>query len=191
MAKYKTVPITQADLIEFLNDQSDFSFEIKVLQALIESGFSCEHGGTYNDANINIPRQFDIRATKIFGKYFIRLAVECKNLRENFPLLISWRGCPRQIRTDNGPEFISHRLANWAKERNIRITHIQPGKPAQNAYIERFNRTFREDVLDAYLFSSLREVREIAEHWLEEYNAIRPHEALKGLSPYQYAEQYA
>lgn len=105
-------------------------------------------------------------------------------------MLISWRGCPRQIRTDNGPEFISHRLATWAKERNIRITHIQPGKPAQNAYIERFNRTFREDVLDAYLFSSLREVREIAERWLEEYNAIRPHEALKGMSPYQYAEKY-
>jgi putative transposase len=106
-------------------------------------------------------------------------------------MLISWRGCPRQMRMDNGPEFISHRLENWARERKIIMVHIQPGKPAQNAYIERFNRTFREDVLDAYLFSSLKEVREITEEWLEEYNAIRPHEALRGLSPYQYADQYA
>lgn len=53
--------------------------------------------------------------------------------------------------------------------------------------LERVNRTFREDILDAYLFDSLSEVREIAEEWLEEYNAVRPHEALQGLPPYQYA----
>jgi len=106
-------------------------------------------------------------------------------------MLITWRGCPGQIRMDNGPELISHRLEQWAKERKIALAHIQPGKPAQNAYIERFNRTFREDVLDAYLFTSINEAREIAEQWLEEYNAIRPHEALQGLSPYQYAAKHA
>ena len=106
-------------------------------------------------------------------------------------MLISWRGCHGQIRMDNGPELISHRLEQWAEERKITLAHIQPGKPAQNAFIERFNRTFREDVLDAYLFSSLTEAREIAEVWLEEYNAIRPHKALQGLSPYQYALDHA
>ena len=104
-------------------------------------------------------------------------------------MIISWRGCPKQIRLDNGPEFISHRLENWAREHNIELIHIQPGKPAQNAYIERFNRTYREDILNAYLFNSLKEVRDISEQWLEEYNAVRPHEALHGLSPYQYAIQ--
>ena len=78
-------------------------------------------------------------------------------------MLIAWRACPGQIRMDNGPELISHRLEQWANERKIILAHIQPGKPAQNVYIEKFNRTFREDILDAYLFSSLNEVREITE----------------------------
>jgi putative transposase len=103
--------------------------------------------------------------------------------------LLLWRAAPKQIRMDNGPELISQRLGNWAKAKQIELIHIQPGKPAQNAYIERFNRTFREDVLDAYLFDSLNEVRTITEHWLEEYNTIRPHEALQGLSPRQFTIQ--
>ena len=102
-------------------------------------------------------------------------------------MLLLWRGAPKQIRMDNGPELISHRLETWAREHGIELAHIQPGKPAQNAYIERFNRTFREDVLDAYLFSTLEEVRQVVEPWIEEYNAVRPHESLQGLSPYQFA----
>lgn len=79
---------------------------------------------------------------------------------------------------DNGPELISHKIADWAARHDVESAFIQPDKPAQNAYIERFNRTFREDVLDAFLFNSLQEVREITEQWIEEYNAIRPHDAL-------------
>jgi putative transposase len=105
--------------------------------------------------------------------------------------LMDWRTAPRKIRMDNGPELISQRLENWAEEKQIELLHIQPGKPAQNAYIERFNRTFREDVLDAYLFDNLQEVREITEHWLEDYNTVRPHDALQGLSPYQFKHQNA
>jgi putative transposase len=97
------------------------------------------------------------------------------------------RGLPKQIRMDNGPELISSALANWANQRSVDLVHIQPGKPAQNAYIERFNRTFREDILYAYVFQTLEEVRELVEPWIEEYNAIRPHESLQGLSPHQFA----
>jgi len=105
--------------------------------------------------------------------------------------LLSWRGKPAKIRMDNGPELISQRLEYWAQEKQIELFHIQPGKPAQNAYIERFNRTYREDVLDAYSFDDLQEVRHITELWLEEYNTIRPHEALQGMPPRQFALQNA
>lgn len=97
------------------------------------------------------------------------------------------RGYPKQIRSDNGPEFLSHRTREWASNHQVHWHFIQPGKPAQNAFIERFNRTFREEVLDAYLFSSVAEIQEIAFDWMEMYNSFRPHEALANLTPQQYA----
>jgi len=99
----------------------------------------------------------------------------------------AWRGYPRRLRSDNGPELISQEMQRWAEKHGVLLDFIEPGKPAQNAFIERFNRTYREDVLDFYLFDTLEEVREITEQWLEEYNAIRPHDSLGGMTPYQYA----
>ena len=105
--------------------------------------------------------------------------------------IADWRGYPQQLRIDNGPELISNELARWAKKHKVVLAFIEPGKPAQNGYVERFNRTFREAVLDAYWFSSLEEVRAIVDEWLNDYNTIRPHEALGGLSPYNYAKSQA
>jgi len=97
------------------------------------------------------------------------------------------RGYPERIRVDNGPEFVSATLASWAQQHGVVLQFIQPGRPTQNAFIERFNRTFRQEVLDGYVFSLLSEVRSIVAHWLTAYNALRPHEALGGLSPHAFA----
>jgi putative transposase len=102
-------------------------------------------------------------------------------------LVAAWRGYPQRLRSDNGPEFISQTLERWATSHDVLLDFIEPGKPAQNAYIERLNRTYREDVLDFYHFRSLAEVRAITEQWREEYNADRPHDSLAGLTPYQCA----
>ena len=99
-----------------------------------------------------------------------------------------WRGLPEAIRCDNGPELISQVLENWCEENGVALRHIEPGKPTQNAYIERFNRTYREEVLNAYLFESLDDVREITYEWMESYNERRPHDALGGLPPTVYRE---
>lgn len=98
------------------------------------------------------------------------------------------RGYPGMIRVDNGPEFISSHFKQWAVNRGVKILYIQPGKPAQNGLIERFNRTFREEVLDMNYFDSLDEVKKISVKWIEKYNHKRPHDSLMGLSPVQFAE---
>ncbi len=93
------------------------------------------------------------------------------------------RGVPDVIRVDNGPEFLSEAFTDWCRTNGVLIQYIQPGKPNQNAYIERFNRTYRNEVLNLYLFRSLNEVREITSRWIDEYNDLRPHDALGGLPP--------
>jgi putative transposase len=93
------------------------------------------------------------------------------------------RGKPSIIRTDNGPEFTSKDLELWAKDNEIQIQFIQPGRPMQNGYIERFNRIYRECILDAYLFFDLDQVRQLTEEWMDEYNNRRPHESLDNLTP--------
>ncbi len=99
--------------------------------------------------------------------------------------VIAWRGKPKQLRCDNGPEYISGLLATWAKSRNIDLMYIQPGNPQQNAYVERYNRTVRYDWLTQYLFSSIKEVQEYATRWLWTYNNERPNMALGGITPKQ------
>jgi putative transposase len=91
--------------------------------------------------------------------------------------VVSWRGQPQAIRLDNGPEFLAERFITWCAERAIELRSIQPGKPDQHACIERYNRTYRTEVLNAYVFESLEQVREITDEWLQRYNEERPHDA--------------
>lgn len=99
------------------------------------------------------------------------------------------RGLPKMIRVDNGPEFISTKLDMWCKENKIQLIFIQPGEPTQNAFIERLNGTFRRDILNAYVFKSIREVREVTEEWMYDYNNNRPHQSLNNKTPKEYAQQ--
>jgi len=104
--------------------------------------------------------------------------------------LVSQRGKPANIRCDNGPEFISHKLKDWCNGKEITIQFIQPGKPMQNAYIERKNGSMRRELLNAYLFNSLAEVRYLSEGWRFDYNEERLHKSLGYKSPLKYVEQY-
>ena len=97
--------------------------------------------------------------------------------------IIEWRGKPRAIRLDNGPEYVSQSLVDWANSNRITLMYIQPGKPNQNAYVERFNRTYREELLDQYLFATLNDVREATYWWMLEYNEERPHSAVGNTTP--------
>lgn len=99
--------------------------------------------------------------------------------------IIEWRGRPKVIRCNNGPEYISATLQEWATKRGIQIDYIQPGKPQQNAYVERFNRTVRYDWLSQTLFGSIEEVQDAATRWLWTYNNERPNMALGGITPMQ------
>jgi len=99
--------------------------------------------------------------------------------------IIEWRGKPKQIRCDNGPEYISGLLAAWAETKGIELAFIQPGNPQQNAYVERYNRTVRYDWLNQFLFSSIEEVQEQATCWLWTYNNERPNTAIGGITPKQ------
>ena len=97
--------------------------------------------------------------------------------------IIEWRGKPKAIRLDNGPEYISRHLKEWANENDIDLRFIQPGKPSQNAYVEKYNRTVRHEWLNQNLFESLQHARETATAWLWTYNTERPNSAIGGVTP--------
>ncbi|MGX5173286.1 IS3 family transposase [Aliikangiella sp. IMCC44653] len=100
--------------------------------------------------------------------------------------LAAWHGYPKKVRVDNGPEFTSFEFMQWAKRHKITIDYIKPGCPYQNAYIERFNRTYRHEVLDLYIFTNLQEVMDITENWITLYNTERPHDSLNDMTPVEY-----
>jgi len=118
--------------------------------------------------------------TSITGRRLIRV----------FERLRSERGLPDILRTDNGPEFLSRDFVAWAESAGMIIRYIQPGEPNQNAYIERFNRTYREEVLSLYLFNTLTEVREATYWWLIDYNEHRPHDSLGSMTPDECLKNY-
>ena len=122
----------------------------------------------------------------------IDTSLNCQRVIRELETLAAWRGIPDKIRVDNGPEFIANALEEWCSDekRNIKLKFIQKGKPSQNGYIERFNRSYREEILSAYLFESLEQVRELTNQWIWEYNNIRPHDSLMNLPPTKFLLKY-
>jgi putative transposase len=97
--------------------------------------------------------------------------------------LVALHGRASAVRVDNGPEFTAQPFVEWCAEHGVATHYIQPGKPDQNAYIERFNRSYRTEVLNAHLFESIAELRAITEQWLRIYNQERPHDSLGRVPP--------
>lgn len=116
----------------------------------------------------------------------IDVSLPSKRIIRILKQVIEMRGKPKRIRMDNGPEFIAAIFELWCKEENIELLYIQPGKPMQNALIERFNGTYRRDILDAYLFEDLWQVRQLTEEYIDEYNNRRPHQSLNNMTPKEY-----
>jgi putative transposase len=97
--------------------------------------------------------------------------------------LVAVHGRPTNVRVDNGPEFTAQPFVEWCAEHGVATLYIQPGKPDQNAYIERFNRSYRTEVLNAHLFESIGELRALTDAWLRVYNSERPHDSLGRVPP--------
>jgi putative transposase len=119
----------------------------------------------------------------------VATSIGARSVIRTLEQLIDWRGKPAAIRVDNGPEFTSADFTLWCEREEITIQYTQPGKPMQNGYIERFNGSYRREVLDSYLFFDLEEVRQLTQEWVEHYNTHRPHEALGNLTPREWPLQ--
>jgi putative transposase len=132
---------------------------------------------------LNIVDQYNRKCLEIGVNY----SLPSRKVIDILEKTILEHGKPLGIRTDNGPEFTSHVFQDWLEKNNIEWIKIQKGKPQQNAIVERFNRTYREDILDANLFYSLEHVYEVTQPWKEDYNQERPHEALNYNTPNEYA----
>lgn len=104
--------------------------------------------------------------------------------------LISERGAPCHLRSDNGPEFVSRAILQWLDDQNIGTVLNDPGKPWQNGMDESFNGKLRDECLSLEWFRSRAEARVVIESWRRHYNAVRPHSSLKDLTPYEFKARY-
>lgn len=103
------------------------------------------------------------------------------------PEIVTQRGKPQTIKSDNGSEFISKVMDKWAYERGIELDFSRPGKPTDNAMVESFNGRLRQECLNEHWFMSLQDAQDKIEAWRQHYNETRPHSALNWMSPNEFA----
>ena len=115
-------------------------------------------------------------------------SISAKMLIEVLNKVVDWRGLPAYIRCDNGPEFISGKLEQWADDHDVELRFIQPGKPSQNGLIERLNGTLRKECLNLEWFVSIPKLNEQLQQWWIEYNSLRPHSSIDYQTPNEYEE---
>jgi putative transposase len=115
----------------------------------------------------------------------VDLSLPAARVTRSLDQIIEWRGKPASLRCDNGPEYIGHVLKGWADAHGIDLLFIEAGKPQQNGFIERFNRTVRYDWLNQHIFTSIEHAQEEATKWLWTYNNDRPNMAIGGITPKQ------
>jgi len=144
--------------MDFMSDALSNGRRIRILNIMDD----CSREALAVHADFSIPSQ--------------EVIVQLENLEQQ-------RELPKNIR-----EFTSLEFAEWCKARDIEIKFIQPGRPMQNGYIERFNKTYREDILDAYLFENLDQVRILSEEFMWTYNREIPHGSLNDMTPYEYSQ---
>lgn len=118
-------------------------------------------------------------------------SIPAKAVTEVLSRLIETRGKPQSLIVDNGPEFTAKAFLTWAEKHQIRIIHINPGKPMENGFIESFQGKFRDECLNLHWFTSLIDAREKIETWRKEYNTERPHSSLDDLAPHEFLERMA
>ena len=163
--RIKAMSINQIWSLDFMSDRLENGRKIRILNIIDE--FTRE----------NLKMVVD---TSLSGARVVR------ELNE----LIIARGKPNQIISDNGTEFTSMAILKWAEEEAIEWHYIQPGKPMQNGAVESFNGKVRDEFLNQHVFTSLREAKELAERWANDYNKYRPHSSLNDLSPHEFKKAY-
>ena len=158
-----TVPIGKNQMwsIDFMSDSLESGKKFRTFNVLDD----------YNREGLGIEANFSLPSERV---------------TRSLDQIIEWRGKPLAIRCDNGPEFTSETFQNWAEKNKITIVYIQPGKPTQNAFIERYNRTVRHEWLDLHLFESIEHAQKLATEWLWKYNNERPNTAIGGIPPGKY-----
>ena len=113
-------------------------------------------------------------------------SIKAHDLTDVLDKIVQWRGAPSYIRCDNGPEFISQKLSEWAKTNDVELRFIQPGKPSQNGLIERLNGTLRKECLNLEWFESIEILNEKIQEWWNDYNEIRPHSSIAYNTPNEF-----